>query len=44
MVFFLGSVFSENNNDIDGDSVKCYNLCGVFVLLYELGNVVYLGL
>ncbi|MCB2783021.1 porin, partial [Listeria monocytogenes] len=30
MAFLSGSVFSENNNDTDGDSVKRYNLRGVF--------------
>ncbi|MEG6712377.1 porin, partial [Pseudomonas aeruginosa] len=39
-----GSVFSENKNDTDGDSVKRYNLRGVFAPLHEPGNVVHLGL
>ncbi|EOY6415837.1 outer membrane porin OprP [Pseudomonas aeruginosa] len=44
MAFLSGSVFSENNNDTDGDSVKRYNLRGVFAPLHEPGNVVHLGL
>lgn len=30
MTYLSGSLFSENNNDTDGDSVKRYNVRGVF--------------
>ncbi|MBD9483753.1 OprO/OprP family phosphate-selective porin [Pseudomonas sp. PDM14] len=43
-VFLSGSLFSENNNDTDGDSVKRYNVRGVFAPLNEPGNVLHLGL
>lgn len=44
MAYLSGSVFSENNNDTDGDSVKRYNLRGVFAPLHESGNVLHVGL
>ncbi len=43
MAYFSGSVFSENNNDTDGDSVKRYNLRGVFAPLNTDGNVLHVG-
>ncbi|QQZ41236.1 OprO/OprP family phosphate-selective porin [Pseudomonas sp. SK3(2021)] len=43
MAYLSGSVFSENNNDTDGDSVKRYNLRGVFAPLHESGNVLHVG-
>ncbi|WMI97519.1 OprO/OprP family phosphate-selective porin [Pseudomonas chlororaphis subsp. aurantiaca] len=43
MAYLSGSVYSENNNDTDGDSVKRYNLRGVFAPLHESGNVLHLG-
>ncbi|HBX54620.1 OprO/OprP family phosphate-selective porin [Pseudomonas sp. UBA2684] len=43
MTFFSGSLFSENNNDTDGESVKRYNLRGVFAPMSEPGNVLHLG-
>ncbi len=43
-VFLSGSLFSENNNDTDGDSVKRYNVRGVFAPLNQPGNVLHLGL
>lgn len=43
MAYLSGSVFSENNNDTDGDSVKRYNLRGVFAPLHEPGNVLHVG-
>ncbi|QIE91102.1 MULTISPECIES: OprO/OprP family phosphate-selective porin [Pseudomonas] len=44
MAFVSGSVFSENNNDTDGDSVKRYNLRGVFAPMSEPGKVLHFGL
>ncbi|WP_298184312.1 OprO/OprP family phosphate-selective porin [uncultured Pseudomonas sp.] len=44
MAFLSGSLFSENNNDTDGDSVKRYNLRGVFAPMSEPGNVLHVGL
>ena len=43
-VFLSGSVFSENNNDTDGDSVKRYNARSVFAPLNQPGNVLHVGL
>ncbi|MFV3307716.1 OprO/OprP family phosphate-selective porin [Pseudomonas sp. NY15181] len=43
MAFLSGSVFSENNDDTDGDSVKRYNLRGVFAPLNQPGNVLHVG-
>jgi len=43
MAFLSGSVFSENNDDTDGDSVKRYNLRGVFAPLNQPGNVLHFG-
>lgn len=43
MAYLSGSVFSENNNDSDGDSVKRYNVRGVFAPLNESGNVLHVG-
>lgn len=44
LAYLSASVFSENNNDTDGDSVKRYNLRGVFAPWHEAGNVLHLGL
>ncbi|QIH10768.1 MULTISPECIES: OprO/OprP family phosphate-selective porin [unclassified Pseudomonas] len=44
VAYLSGSLFSENNNDTDGDSVKRYNLRGVFAPWHEPGNVLHLGL
>lgn len=43
LAFLSGSVFSENNDDTDGDSVKRYNLRGVFAPLNQPGNVLHIG-
>ena len=42
--YLSGSVFSENNNDSDGDSVKRYNARAVFAPLNQPGNVLHVGL
>ncbi len=42
MAFLSGSVFSENNDDTDGDSVKRYNLRGVFAPMNQPGNVLHI--
>ncbi len=44
MAFLSGSVFSENNNDSDGDSAKRYNVRGVFAPLNKTGNVLHFGM
>ncbi|NBF03584.1 porin [Pseudomonas sp. Fl5BN2] len=44
LAYLSASVFSENNNDTDGDSVKRYNLRGVFAPWHAPGNVLHLGL
>ncbi|MEE1922752.1 OprO/OprP family phosphate-selective porin [Pseudomonas sp. 148P] len=43
MAWLSASLFSENNGDTDGDSVKRYNLRGVFAPLHSDGNVLHLG-
>jgi len=43
MAWLSASLFSENNGDSDGDSVKRYNLRGVFAPLHSDGNVLHLG-
>ncbi|GAC1031672.1 outer membrane porin OprP [Pseudomonas sp. No.21] len=44
MTYLSGSLFSENNNDTDGDSVKRYNVRGVFAPLNQPGDVLHFGL
>jgi len=36
-------LFAKDNNDTDGDSVKQFNLRGVFAPLHEAGNVLHIG-
>lgn len=43
MAYLSGSVFSETNNNTNGDSVKRYNVRGVFAPLHTDGNVLHVG-
>lgn len=43
MAYVSGSVFSETNNNSDGDSTKRYNVRGVFAPLHSDGNVLHVG-
>ena len=45
MESLYGSVglFSKDQNDVDGNSVKQFNLRGVFAPMHESGNVLHLG-
>ena len=43
MAYLSGSVFSETNNNSDGDSTKRYNVRGVFAPLHSDGNVLHVG-
>ncbi|WP_010490292.1 OprO/OprP family phosphate-selective porin [Pseudomonas sp. S9] len=43
MAYLSGSVSSKDVNDDDGDSVKQFNLRGVFAPMAESGNVLHMG-
>ncbi|MDD1016669.1 porin [Pseudomonas sp. TNT2022 ID1025] len=43
LAFVSASLFNENNNDSNGDSVKRYNLRTVFAPWNSTGNVLHLG-
>ncbi|ARS48016.1 MULTISPECIES: OprO/OprP family phosphate-selective porin [Pseudomonadaceae] len=44
MAFMSGGVSAKDSNDTDGESVKQFNLRGVFAPMAEPGNVLHLGL
>lgn len=44
MAFMSGGVSAKDTNDTDGESVKQFNLRGVFAPMAEPGNVLHLGL
>jgi phosphate-selective porin OprO/OprP len=43
MAYVSGSVFTETNNNSDGDSTKRYNARAVFAPLHSDGNVLHVG-
>lgn len=44
MAFMSGGVSAKDSNDTDGESVKQFNVRGVFAPMAEAGNVLHLGL
>ncbi|ERI51503.1 porin [Pseudomonas sp. AOB-7] len=44
MAFLSGGVSAKDSNDTDGESVKQFNVRGVFAPMAEAGNVLHLGL
>jgi phosphate-selective porin OprO/OprP len=44
MFYGSTSISAKDQNDVDGESVKQFNLRGVFAPMHEAGNVLHLGL